>query len=168
MAEYLSEHFTLDEMIYSDTAARKGINNAPTETHKKTLKHTCEYFLEPLRALLNQHYSCKVYIHINSGYRSAKLNAAIPGSSKTSQHMTGEAVDMSVFKVVNGLKVKIDSLEVHNLIKKWVKEGKISVDQLIYEVSGGAIWNHASYSAWGATKNRKQYLRFTGGKYIND
>ena len=59
MAEYLSEHFTLDEMIYSDTAKAKKINNSPTEIHKKVLKHTCQYLLEPLRALLNEKY--KIY-----------------------------------------------------------------------------------------------------------
>ena len=62
MAENLSKYFTLEEMIASDTAKAKKINNSPTEFHKKILIHTCQYLLEPLRALLNQKYTTYCYI----------------------------------------------------------------------------------------------------------
>ena len=34
----LSKNFSLSEMTKSDTAARKGIENTPTETHKESKK----------------------------------------------------------------------------------------------------------------------------------
>lgn len=37
-------------------------------------------------------------IHVNSGYRCAKHNAAIPGSAKNSRHMLGQAVDCAIKK----------------------------------------------------------------------
>ena len=99
MAEYLSEHFTLAEMIASDTAKRLGISNNPTSIHKKTLQHTCQYLLEKVRALLNEKYKVykgesvqKVILKITSGYRGAALNKAV-GGVITSQHCKGEAVD---------------------------------------------------------------------------
>lgn len=168
MAEYLSAHFTLEEMIYSDTAKRFGINNTPDELHKKILKHTCEYLLEKLRALLNEHYKCQVIMSINSGYRCPNLNTKVGGSS-TSQHVKGEAADITCFKVVNKVKVKINPLEVYKLIKTWVKQGKLSVDQCIYEVgSAYNIWVHLSHSNAGASRDRKQFLNYKNGKYILD
>ena len=52
----LTQHFTKEELIYSDTAKKCKINNEPNEIQLKVLKHTCEYLLEPLRKLLNQKY----------------------------------------------------------------------------------------------------------------
>ena len=154
----LSTHFTLEERIYSDTAKKYGINNKPDELHTKVLKHTCEYLLEKIRALLNEHYKCQVIMNITSGYRCPTLNTKIGGSS-TSQHVRGEAADISCYKVVNKLKTKIKPLDVYNLIKTWVKQGKLSVDQCIYEVgSTYNIWVHVSHSSAGATRDRKQFL----------
>ena len=176
MPEHLSPNFTLEEMIYSDTAKAKRINNSPTEVHKKVLKHTCQYLLEPLRALLNAKY--KVYkgkkvkqvgLKVTSGYRSAALNAAIPGSSKTSQHCKGEAADLQA-KIVftDGTSATLPYTELYENIKQWVKEGKLSVDQCIQEKSGTSVWVHASHSAWGKSKDRRQFLKYLNGKYTLD
>lgn len=175
MSEKISEHFTLEELIYSDTAKIKGINNTPNETQKKVLKHTAEYFLEPLRKLLNEHY--KIYnnkkidhvgIKITSGYRCLKLNTLI-GSKDTSQHIKGEACDMeAIIYFTDGIKTKLPYIELYNFIKQSVKLNKLSVDQLIQEKSGDAVWVHASYSSWGSSKNRKQFLKYFNSKYIAD
>lgn len=164
----LSEHFTEEEFTYSDTARRYGINNSLDELHKKIAIHTCQYLLEPLRTLLNQHYNCPVIICINSGYRGPALNAKIPGASKTSQHCKAEAADLTCYRVVNKVKIKITPLEVYNLIKTWVKQGKLSVDQCIYEVSGVSIWVHVSHSNAGKTRDRRQFLKYNNGKYTLD
>lgn len=175
MSEKISTHFTLEELIYSDTAKAKGINNTPDETHKKVLKHTAEYFLEPLRKLLNDNY--KIYknkqvdhvgIKITSGYRCSKLNTAI-GSKDTSQHVKGEACDMdAIIYFKDKTSIRLPYTEFYNFIKKMVKANKISVDQLIQEKSGNAVWVHGSYSSWGATKNRKQFLKYNGSIYVSD
>lgn len=167
----LSEHFTLEELTYSDTANAYKVSNMPTEIHKKTLKHTCDYFLEPLRALLNKHYG-KAFIKITSGYRSKNVNNLLKkqgyNPSETSQHCLGEGVDMQIYKVINGKNVAVPYTEVYNLIKTWVKSGKISVDQCIQEKQGSMVWVHCSYKAGGASVNRKQFLKYNGKTYTID
>lgn len=124
----LSEHFTLAEMIRSDTASRENINNTPTDEHVKNLRKVCEDILEPVRA----HYG--VPITPSSGYRCKALNEAV-GGSVTSQHMTGQAVDFEVRGVSN-----ID-------LAYWIKDN-LKFDQLILEnfkpEVPGSGWVHVS------------------------
>ena len=164
----LSEHFTLEEFTYSDTAKAHKIKNEPTSWHLNAMKHTCQYLLEPLRTLLTQQYKQVVYIRITCGYRSALLNTKIPGSSNTSQHCSGEAADIEAYYMVNGKKTVIPYTTLYELIKKWVKEKKISVDQCIQEKSGGATWVHVSHSSYGKTRDRRQFLKYNGRVYTTD
>ena len=82
----LSPHFTLDELTFSQVAARLKIDNHPTPEIVSNLRHLCVY-LERIRAALGGHP-----IIITSGYRSPQLNARIGGSHK-SAHMKGFAAD---------------------------------------------------------------------------
>lgn len=84
--QQLSAHFTLDEMIVSQTAARLAISNVPPPDILERLAATAQQ-MERVRDLLG----CPVIV--SSGYRSPALNAATPGSSKTSAHCLGYAVD---------------------------------------------------------------------------
>ena len=164
----LTEHFTLEELIYSDTAKRFGINNEPPLTHRGTLKHTCQYLLEPLRALLNVKYVgrvingktiSKVIIKITSGYRCEKLNAKV-GGAKNSQHQSGESCDIEViFIFTDGSKQALNYMALFADIRQFVNDGLLSVDQCIQEKAGNAVWVHVSYSIMGSTKNRKQFLK---------
>ena len=45
----LSKNFTLKELIKSDTAVRKGINNNPNEDHIVGLERLCTNILQPIR-----------------------------------------------------------------------------------------------------------------------
>lgn len=164
----LSEHFTQEEFCYSDTANSLGIKNTPTAIHLNTMKHTCNYLLEPLRELLCNEYKTTVYIRITSGYRGALLNSKIKGASTTSRHLVGEAADIEAYYLVNGKKVVIAYTTLYELIKKWVKEKKISVDQCICEKSGNSHWVHVSHSAWGKTRDRRQFLKYNGINYTLD
>lgn len=181
MAEYLSEHFTLEEMCYSETAKAKKIKNVPTELHKKILIHTCQYMLEKLRALLNEKYKeykgkkvKYVRLDVTSGYRCPALNAAVGGSSN-SQHCNGCACDIEAVVVyTNGVKAVIPYNELYENIKMWVKDKKMSVDQCIQEASYDRIkrvwiyWVHVSHNNAGATKDRKQFLKYKNGVYSYD
>ena len=90
----LSKNFTLKELVASQTADRKGINNNPNEDQINSLKLLCEKVLQPVR----DHFG-KV-VSISSGFRSEELCEAI-GSSKTSQHAKGQAADFEIFGVSN-------------------------------------------------------------------
>jgi len=81
----LSPHFSLEELIHSDTATRLDIDNTPSEEVMDNLKFLAEK-LEDVRALLHNP------MLISSGYRSYALNDHL-GSKRTSAHTRGLAVD---------------------------------------------------------------------------
>jgi zinc D-Ala-D-Ala carboxypeptidase len=82
----LSENFSLEELTASETAARKGIDNTPSEEVIDNLKRLAAA-LQEVRALLNHRA-----ILVSSGYRSPELNQAVGGSA-TSDHCKGLAAD---------------------------------------------------------------------------
>ena len=43
----LTEHFTLEELTYSNIARQKGLKNEPNESQIENLKLLCEYILDP-------------------------------------------------------------------------------------------------------------------------
>lgn len=84
----LTPNFTLAELCHSQTADRLMLDNIPTGEILANLVDTAKG-LESVRSLV-QHP-----IFISSGYRSNAVNKAV-GGSKTSQHMTGQAADITV------------------------------------------------------------------------
>ena len=83
----LSKNLSLNEVIKSNTAERRGIDNNPNETHLANLKYLAEQVFQPIR----DHFG--VHIYISSGYRSPALNEAIGGSPR-SFHSHGMALDL--------------------------------------------------------------------------
>jgi len=83
----LTPHFSLEELCASDTAARRGIDNAPPADVEANLLRLAEV-LEAIRAL-----GAKPII-VTSGYRSPSLNAAVGGTAN-SAHLTGLAADIN-------------------------------------------------------------------------
>lgn len=84
---YLSKHFQLNEFIHSPTADIHHISNVPDNCSIENLTKLCINVLEPLRDA----FDCPV--HINSGYRSARLNKLVGGVSN-SNHLNGSAADI--------------------------------------------------------------------------
>jgi hypothetical protein len=82
----ISEHFTLEEFVSSEAAARLGLQNIPDAEDTANLKLTAA-FMESIRALLGDGP-----IIVHSGYRSAELNTALGGVG-TSAHLHGLACD---------------------------------------------------------------------------
>jgi hypothetical protein len=146
----LSEHLDLSEVIRSESAKRKGITNMPTEAHIANFKLLAEKVFQPIR----EHFRCP--IHISSGYRSKELNAAI-GGSLTSQHCSGEAIDIDMDGTPNGV--------TNRMVFDYIKDN-LEFDQLIYEFGDkeNPDWVHVSYESSG--KQRKQVLKAVraGGK----
>ena len=129
----LSNNFSLKEMVKSQTAERKGINNNPSEDHMNNLKLLCENVLQPVR----DHFG-KV-VTVSSGYRSEALCEAI-GSSKNSQHAKGQAADFIIPGVDNKKVFKhiIENLPMDQVILEYYKED----DTKEYSNKG---WIHCSY-----------------------
>jgi len=91
----LTEHFNLAEFTRSSTASANGIDNGLDATKSsdrvviENLRNLCREVLEPLREFVGGP------VIISSGYRCKELNDLVEGT-KTSQHMTGEAVDIVI------------------------------------------------------------------------
>lgn len=122
----LTEHFSLEEMYYSDTALAMNINNKPNAEETAHLKELCTKILEPLRVEIG------LPIKVNSGYRGPKLNAAIAGSSKTSAHQYGYAADIVCPAYGN-------AKEFCKYVEKFLKDNNIPFDQILYEFDS---WVH--------------------------
>ena len=142
----LSPHLSLDEMTRSSTAKRLGIINEPTIGHLNNMRLLATKIFEPLRT----HFGKPLFI--TSGYRSKELNTATPGSSTTSQHCSGEAMDLDQ----DGQQYGITNVMVFNYIKD-----NMIFDQLIWEYGTAQKpdWVHVSYESTG--QQRKQVLRAT-------
>ncbi len=136
----LSKNFSLQELIKSQTAERKGIDNTPSPEHQENLKLLCTSILQPIR----DHFSRVV--SVSSGYRSPAICEAI-GSKSTSQHARGEAADFEIFGLSNKTLADYIDSELH-------------YDQLILEYwkesDPNSGWVHCSFSQG---KNRRQYLK---------
>jgi hypothetical protein len=134
----LSAHLDLSEVIRSESAKRNGISNMPIAQHIENFKLLAEKVFEPVRV----HFG--VPIHISSGYRSIELNKCI-GGSLTSQHCTGEAIDIDMDSSASGVTNK--------MVFDYIKDNLV-FDQLINEFDYS--WVHVSYESTG--KQRKQVL----------
>jgi hypothetical protein len=145
----LSDHFSLRELTKSQTAERQGIANEPDDEAVENLIMLCDVILEPVR----NHYGTP--FTPSSGYRCLELNRAI-GSSDTSQHTTGEAVDFEVPGVPN------------KDLALWVKDN-CTFDQLILEFykddDPASGWVHCSYVIEGGNR---QSARIFDGKTWSD
>jgi hypothetical protein len=140
----LSKYFSLAELIHSQTAIRKNIDNTPSPEVLANLADTARE-ADRMREFLGYP------VMVTSGYRSPKLNAAV-GSKPTSSHTSGYALDI----VCPGYGTPS---EVFNALKT----SGLAFDQLILEFpdskTGG--WVHIGYSP----RMRREYLVFDGKTY---
>lgn len=128
----LSEHFSLDEATFSETAVRLGINNQPSPQQLENMKKAAEG-MEKIRVLLGKG------IRVNSWLRLPDVNVAV-GGSKISSHMDGWAVDFTCAGFGDPYTVG-----------KALKESNIQFDQVIHEFGR---WVHVSF----APEMRNQFL----------
>lgn len=153
----LSTNFTLSEMVTSQTALRKGIDNTPTKAQIENGKRLCVLLLEPARASLWAWAGQEVKMHTNSGFRSAALNKEV-GGSETSAHLDFLASDQ-VPMLPKGLTLReaFDHLQ---------QDPTVPYDQIILECNA---WIHFGMAKQGR-KPRRQAKIATGGpgnwKYI--
>lgn len=126
MINKLSEHFTLDEMLHSNTAIKYNIDNTQiTPTIYFNLKYLCMHVLEPTRQVVGES------IIITSAYRCKVLNIKVGGNFK-SQHLKGEAAD-----------IHIKNADYCNKLCD-VLSKNVYVDQLLFEHCGVKTWIHVS------------------------
>lgn len=131
----LTDHFTLEELTFSQTASRNGWDNTPSASVILNLVRIAN-LLEEVRKVIGKP------IQVTSGYRSKQLNQAI-GSSETSQHRLGCAADIKVAGMTPDVVVKA------------IIESDIQVDQCIREFDS---WVHLSVTNSPNATPRNQFL----------
>ena len=137
----ISKNITYKEAIHSNTAKRLGIDNEPSHEQIANMMTIATMIFQPLRSWVGGP------IKITSFFRSPKLNSAI-GGSKTSQHCTGQAMDIDD---VYGYKSNAEMF-------MYIKEN-LDFDQLIWEFGNdeNPSWIHVSYV--DAQENRNRCLQ---------
>lgn len=144
-AMQVTEHFTLEEMIESQMAARLGIDNTPSEEIIAHLRHLCETILEPARQALGP-------LRISSGYRCAAVDDAIPRAVpnvRPSAHRFGWAADV--------IPAAVSKLT----FARWVHTS-VLYDQIILEY--GAVEEPAWIHVSAEPLSRGQVLRILAGR----
>lgn len=120
------KYFTLEELIHSNTAVAKGIDNTPNDEQRENLSWLIMNFLDPIREEFGE------AIIVTSGFRSKALNSALAGSSSKSAHMEGLAADLQPKDNTEAKRKKLFAIC-----------AKYKVDQLLYEHnSKGSKWIH--------------------------
>lgn len=142
MNTFVSDHITLIEATKSNVAIYHNIDNTPDDATFARMKIVAEAIFEPVRKRFG------VAIGISSFYRCKALNAKIGGST-TSQHCTGEAIDIDgdMYGLISNRK-----------IFDFIRENLV-FDQLIWEFANDdetPAWVHVSYRA---ENNRMQVLQ---------
>lgn len=125
----LTKNFTVSEMTKSETALRLGLDNQPDETQLANLKVLAEKVLQPVR----DHFASGV--KVNSALRVPAVNSAV-GGAKTSDHCKGQAADIEIPGVANGV------------LAQWIADN-LKFTQLILEFYTQGVpdsgWVHVSY-----------------------
>lgn len=132
-------YFTIEELEHSDTATKYKIDNTSNGETRTNLIKLIELLLDPIRTKWGKP------IKVNSGYRCSKLNRMVGGAS-TSQHLLGEAADITVGS----------SEENKKLFEMILSMSNILFDQLILE--DGGKWIHISLKWRVVSKNRREVL----------
>jgi len=109
--------------------------NVPSENELKAMKLVALLCFEPMRKWYGKP------LKVNSFFRSKEVNKAVGGAS-TSQHLFGEAIDLTTGSIEDNVK-----------LFEWAKSN-LTYDQIILENNG--VWVHISYRSG---RNRQQVLR---------
>ena len=139
----LSQHFSLGELTKTKHVTEDG--NIPSHVVIENLKRICENWLEDLRYSSNTLYCLQPGedyetskdvepIIINSGYRSPAVNQ-LAGGSKTSNHLSGCAVDIRCAGKEQMIRYASILLDIADGTKQ-------EFDELLLEQHGSVCWLH--------------------------
>lgn len=146
----ISDNFTLSELTNSETAKRNNILEqfSPPVEIIENLKYGAVNILEAIRKQFGG-------FSPTCGYRCSKLNNSLPNASKTSMHLTGEAIDETFI---------VDGKNISNKVFWWLVANKktIPFTELIWEkgTDDNPQWLHI-----GWRKQKNQEIFRVGGDF---
>lgn len=155
------KHFSLLEFTRSATAKELGLDNIPTDAHRRNIEEMTSALLDPLREAwavrcANEQWGTPA-LTVSSGYRGYRLNAAVGGTT-TSAHCVGYAADL----VPRNGRLR----EFKEFCREWLRKRKF--DQMISEaedIKGVPRWIHIGYKNRQGGQ-RKQLLSMRNDKYL--
>lgn len=155
--QYVTEHFSWNEMTRSAIAARHGIANTPNDTERKNIRMVAQQ-MEKIRAYASEKRGKDTAIIITSCFRNERVNKLV-GGSPTSAHRFGLAVDF----VIQGM----TSAQAAALVKEMADKGLIIYDQLILEFpKSSGSWVHIGWRDNGAQRGQELTANKVNGKTV--
>ena len=149
----ICQYITLAEATKSQQATRLGLSNQPNAEELSNMQYIGTQIFDKLRKAMHDKYGKP--LAVSSFFRSSEVNKAVGGST-TSQHCTGEAMDIDA-DIFGG--------PTNKEVFDWIRHN-CTWDQLIFEfgTQEQPDWVHVSLKRSG--KNRMQVLRAIkeGGK----
>lgn len=132
---YISEFVNYREVIRSQTAQAKGIDNIPDERQLENIRRIARNVFDPVR----EHFNTPIYI--SSFFRSPQLNELIGGSSRSQHTCPVDSAAMDVDAQVFG---GCTNEQIFEYIAN-----NLTFDQLIWEFGDEdePDWIHVSHSA---------------------
>ena len=165
------KYFSYEEFESSFIAKEHGIDNhIPDDNVRKNIRTLVGAVLDPLRELVG------VPIYVTSGYRCKELNKVLIGS-KNSQHMVGQAADITTNDKYGNMVMVIELLCGHLMVEADPELKGIDLqldktveffdfDQLImYRLTKDKTnyaWLHVSHKL---NENRRQVMMCHNGEY---
>lgn len=134
----ITKNFSLEEFTNSATAKKNKIDNTPNNEAINNIIRLATNILQPIRDKLGEP------IKITSGFRCKVLNDKV-GGVKTSQHLTGDAADIT-------LGSKQGNKELMHMIIDMAEKKEITFGQLIDEAN--CTWLHISNPRAGKKTNQ--------------
>lgn len=147
LGERIGKHFQLWEALHSDTAGRLGIRNYPSDLDLRAIRWVAKNLADPVR----EHFGP---MRVSSWFRCRRLNAETPGSSTTSAHIWGGAVDFH----------PLDEKVLLRDVVLWIAKSPLLFDQCIFEYGEWVHLGAAHFSVFGTGKRprREVLMKFKG------
>lgn len=127
------DNISYDELIDSNTAREKGIDNVPGNVEVLSNLFLTAHGLQSIRDFIKKKFGFEIPLYITSGYRCEELNEEV-GGVDDSAHLFGLAADI----VPSGITVK----QLYEAIQEMED---LPFDQLIHEKVGNAEWVHIGF-----------------------
>lgn len=153
---------TLRDLLKSETAKEKGIDNTPKDPkHVQNVRYM-QIMLQRIQDAWVTHcsensdkpWSSYDKLNVSSGYRCPELNAAVNGS-KTSSHMCGLAADIRVANRKGSVSYQYTQLVFHDFLVGYMEKTSQKWDQIIDEARKNSDSRWVHYSPYNCAYQQK-------------